>query len=463
MNNLVNFSELFIETHNEYFEKYKNKNNNGNNIKHVVQKKYLNLLEFTRNSSYWSRFNLDTEKMDIKKKNDETFNKYIYKKDCISGKYLNEMHIFLTKHNFYKKLYVKLLNIYLELTNYETLKSLSIDSTFIRNIIGNNLHRNPHYNNKPGLKIHAIVDSNRVVIATLITDCTINDSVTIKNLFDNLLVDHDLLKKHIDVFLADSSYSSFYNTHYLTNIGFRSIIGRNKQHTKQSNIINDANTDQIYDYKKRGTVENFFGNIQRYPCILNNYQRSLSSYDGLLFFVMSSILAKKINNIICENNNTDIKQKREADNNIKREQYEKRKQMKYKQKKDMDIIREKQNKQRKEEIVETENKLNNIIWSKVDKKKLKKRYDKQIYKNKNKNQKRLSYNKYESYVKKGIYKHVKNNKLMKVYEYKFGKKKLYITDTDKHTFQEENITNIMNHTDQKEIINKLCNSFFIDR
>ena len=47
--------------------------------------------------------------------------------------------------------------------------------------------------------------------------------------------------------------------------------------------------------------------------------------------------------------------------------------------------------------------------------------------------------------------------------YKFGKKKLYITDTDKHTFQEENIRNIMNHTDQKEIINKLCNSFFIDR
>ena len=129
----------------------------------------------------------------------------------------------------------------------------------------------------------------------------------------------------------------------------------------------------------------------------------------------------------------------------------------------MVIFREKQNKQRKKEIKETENKLNNIIWSKTDKKKLRERYNKQIYKNKNKNKKRLSYNKYESYVKKGIYKHVKNNKLMKVYEYKFGKKKLYITDTDKHTFQEENITNIMNHADQKDIINKLCNSFFIDR
>jgi hypothetical protein len=66
---------------------------------------------------------------------------------------LNQLHQFLVKYNFYDELYVSVLMEYLKLTNYSTLTTLSIDSTFIRNILGRDLSRNPAYNNKPGPQI----------------------------------------------------------------------------------------------------------------------------------------------------------------------------------------------------------------------------------------------------------------------------------------------------------------------
>ena len=60
-------------------------------------------------------------------------NKYI--EGEISGKYLNEIHNELVTYNFYEILYKKLLDIYLKLTNYETLKTVSQDSMFARNIM----------------------------------------------------------------------------------------------------------------------------------------------------------------------------------------------------------------------------------------------------------------------------------------------------------------------------------------
>ena len=113
---LINFSEIFTTLVREYYEKYKN--NNGFIKKYLLQTRYISLLSFIYNSCYWSIFN----------KNPET-RKWL--PDCITGKYLNEIHLFLVKHHFYRTLYSYILNIYLRVTNYQTLQDISVDSCFI--------------------------------------------------------------------------------------------------------------------------------------------------------------------------------------------------------------------------------------------------------------------------------------------------------------------------------------------
>ncbi len=109
----IKFSEMFIKTHDEIYSKIK---------KYKTQERYLTLLSFVENSCYWTRFN----------RNAET---HKYNKNFISGKYLNEIHLSLIKCDFYNILHKKLLDIYFELTNYETINTVSQDSTFVRNIL----------------------------------------------------------------------------------------------------------------------------------------------------------------------------------------------------------------------------------------------------------------------------------------------------------------------------------------
>ena len=80
--------------------------------------------------------------------------------------------------------------IFFELTNYETINTVSQDSTFVRNIFSIKCKRNPQYYNKPGLKIHAIVDTLRTPISLHVSDCTDHDSRFIKELIDKKNVIH---------------------------------------------------------------------------------------------------------------------------------------------------------------------------------------------------------------------------------------------------------------------------------
>ena|SRR5579872_1255361 len=149
MNNMINFSDFFCKEIDSYYKRYKQ--NNGKIKKHVLQKRYLSLLNFINKECYWSRFNVDTV-------TEECINS-----NYIDGKYLNQIHNYLTKYNFYDKCYSGVLEEYFKATNYSTLHTLSIDSTFIRNILGHGLSRNPEYKNKPGLKVHVLVDTPKLV------------------------------------------------------------------------------------------------------------------------------------------------------------------------------------------------------------------------------------------------------------------------------------------------------------
>lgn len=67
----INFSDIFIKTHQEYYTKYKKKN--GTLKKHDIQSRYHELLKFVSNSTYWTRHNKDPET-------------HLYNKNCITGK-----------------------------------------------------------------------------------------------------------------------------------------------------------------------------------------------------------------------------------------------------------------------------------------------------------------------------------------------------------------------------------------
>ena len=307
---IINFSEIFTILLNKYYEKYKN--NNGFIKKHLLQTRYLSLLSFIYNSCYWSRFNKDPDT-----------GKWL--SNCISGKYLNEIHLFLVKHNFYRTLYSCILNIYLQVTNYQTLQNISIDSCFIRNILGTYLSRNPNYYNKPGLKVHAIVDLYKVPISFIVTDCNISDSAIVQQLIENMFIDINTINDHCQTFLADSAYSGFITTEYITSIGLNVMIGRNKQHTKKVIRIKTVNPDDLKTYKKRGIVENFFSNFLRVPCLINNYEKCIKSYEGIAIFYIALFLSKKINKIIKKQNNEKLREEYERKLIIEKEKTEKRK------------------------------------------------------------------------------------------------------------------------------------------
>lgn len=346
------------------------------------------------------------------------------------------------------------MKVYLEATDNKTLDNVSADSSFIRNINGIGCDRNPQYNNKPGLKIHVIVDSYRTPLYFFISGCNVHDAVTINKLYENCFVDENVFEAHLDVFTADTSYSSFANIHYLTEKGFTICMGSNTKHVSKLNNVHDATDDQIMLYKKRGISENFFANFHRYPCMINNYEKTIKSYEGLCLFMMCRMLAKKINRII------DIKN---AANHAKtlcdiqkknREYQQRRKQQKYRDKQEQKKMAKIEQKKRLDKLQQIEHKIKCIIDDNI--------LDENIRTSYNKIKCLLRHNKtyarFANYVVNSIYDIFKNNVVTKV-KYKFGKKTLYMVHAYSFIFSEINIVFYICSLNICDIIEKLAQSY----
>lgn len=443
MDTFVNMSEIFVETHNEYIAKYKK--GNGQIETHTAQKRYIELLTFVETSCYWSRYNIDNRIK--KKKNNRNKKKYVYKKNVISGKYLNEIHLFYVKYGFYEILYKKLLNMYLELTNYETLHTISQDSMFVRSILLNDSDRNPQYYNKPGIKVHVITDSQRTVISIVSSSCVDHDSQFIGRAMTNKLITDATFHDNVDTFLADSAYSTSDNLTYLTNLGVNVIMGRNKQHINKTTNINKISTTNKITYKKRIITENFFSNIERYPCLINVYERKEKSYMGLFMFTMCTMLAKKINIIIAGKKKRASKKEKENMIRMKKEAKDKKRkeaeQKRLEKRKEALAIKkikrlEKEKKEKAAAIIQE--KISNIIRKKINSKIIKKAYEKK----EKTATKKISYKNFEKKAMDNIIKYIKHNVLMQTEYLNFANKKSYIISVKKHAFNDANIEKTMN-------------------
>jgi hypothetical protein len=68
--------------------------------------------------------------------------------------------------------------------------------------------------------VHVLVDSFCVPISLLVADSNISDATVVKGLFNKMFITDDIFKTHCKLFLADSGYSSFAVTDYITsNLG----------------------------------------------------------------------------------------------------------------------------------------------------------------------------------------------------------------------------------------------------
>jgi hypothetical protein len=435
-------SKIFIETYNEYSLKYKNIIEPPK--KCIVQQIYLDLLKFTSNSTYWTRYNYDP---DIEK----------YIKGAISGKYLNELHMFMVKYNFYDMLYSKIVMMYIKITKGKTLqKPMSIDSFFIRNIIGIGCRRNPQYYNKPGLKSHNLVDSKGVCLSLCISSSIDHDSNHIQNLIDNTFIDNNIFQENDITMMADSAYSGLIRIENLTSQGFNILMGKNKQTLKKNLIINDASEYDIKKYKSRVKVENFNAIIQRYPCIICNYEKTTRSYRGLYLFLMSTILAKKINKIINEINNNDLRIKRKIENEKKKEE----RKVKLENDKLKRIEKEEENKlnikKREANKLALLKRVKDTIFNNLNINVIKK-----VYKNRSKKKNfKMTYKRYENLIKKEMTDLIINNEIIKIGKYEFGKKTVYIVRANAYAFDEDNIKTILEVIDIEKYINESDNNVF---
>src|SRR5205823_7815221 len=128
----------------------------------------------------------------------------------------------------------------------------------------------------------------------------------------------------------------------------------------------------------------------RIPCLINNYEHTFKSYEGLALFYMSCYLVKKLNKLIALQTNHELKKQIELQRLEKKKLQDIHKKVLYEKK----IIKTSQ----KEDINQNRIKLNqekldqlkNNIWCNVNKRSIKKYYDNSIkqYTNKLKIKKR---------------------------------------------------------------------------
>ena len=362
---MINLASVFCNMYNSMRLKYKFVVHTPKNCNHNGQDIFTSLHKFVSNCVYFSRFD-----------------------DILKGKYLNTIHNFLVSHSFYDDLYKKLLGEYFKLVEFNVLQNLSVDSMFTRNILGKECNgRNPHYGNKTGLKPNFIVDELRTPLSIIIANGIDNDAPLLKNLIENLLVDKVNMQK-VDgqiTILADSSYEGLLNNHLVTEKGYDIYVGYNKRNQKKDRQKKIAETNKaeemsIKRYKKRGIVENLMGNIQRYPSILNNYEKTIASYKGLLMFVLCIILSKKINKIYTYKQNEIKKNENEKKVIQEKKKSEQRKIIKINELKSIRERKEKEKTERMKERKIIEDNVKNIIMTKYMSNKVVRLTDKLIIK-----------------------------------------------------------------------------------
>ena len=234
----------------------------------------------------------------------DVFERFTYWSDYkgnIKWKTLHNKFRVLIKLNFFEIIFKNALTEYLQKNKSEKLKYQLIDSTAIINKQGKELIDFGHKGGKKRItNVSLICDSFGAPLAVHQFNGSRNDSTTIKETLNKIPINLKTEEasennKHKRYFLADSGYCSIENRKMLNKRKYVPLIWYNKRNTKNAKILNKKkfNKTEQEIYKKRRIVESTFSWIKKFPKINCLYEKTSSSFTGLLFLASSYILINK--------------------------------------------------------------------------------------------------------------------------------------------------------------------------
>lgn len=271
--------------------------------------------------------------------NNTSWSRYRGTPKCpINGRYLNQIHNKYVSAGVYEKINNEVLKCYLKKGREKKLKHQIIDSSFIANKGGsvtnaaNNAllsedvkkknkkikqknKQNPtkrptktetfidfnRYNGrKKYFKISNVTDSIGTPLVSTLVSSRQSDNVSLEETVNKIPIELNTLRnskvnRYKQYFLADTGYSSESNKSFLRKKGYVPIIAYNKRNCKDPKIIekNKLNGKDSEIYKKRYIIEPSYSWIKNFPVINQNYQKTISSYHGLLLLTTSLIVFKR--------------------------------------------------------------------------------------------------------------------------------------------------------------------------
>jgi len=176
---------------------------------------------------------------------------------------------------------------------------LSIDSTTINNKNCIELEKHlPVNKNRKGVKISAIVDDHGAPLTFTVVESTIHDSViAIDNIND--MAKSPIIKKAFEktqghlYLLGDKGYDSKKIRENIEKLNMKSVIAPNNRNTRDPRKLRSLTKREERIYKKRLSVEHFFGIIKRRVKVNCIYEKKIASYNGLLMMLFGSILLNR--------------------------------------------------------------------------------------------------------------------------------------------------------------------------
>jgi transposase len=103
------------------------------------------------------------------------------------------------------------------------------------------------------------------------------------------------INRYKQTLLADPGYDTKKNSLFLAKKGYISMIKYNKRNCKNKKEINKRTFrgKQLKIYKRRSTIEASFSWLKYRPIINQLYEKSISSYKGLLLLACIILISKR--------------------------------------------------------------------------------------------------------------------------------------------------------------------------
>jgi len=203
------------------------------------------------------------------------------------------------KSGILKDSYKDCLILYFKKNRIRKLKFNMLDASFIKNEHGlrsDKVGRNRYFSNKNSTKISNLVDSNGIVLSSVIFPGNRNDSIFAKDTISSILIDifpkkhqnHNRCKQYL---LADGAYYSNDIINSCKLLGYHTLIPQNK-HVKDPKKIITWNKYEKSTYSKRIKVENHFCWIKKNRRLKNRYERYSENFGGFLYLAYLKLISK---------------------------------------------------------------------------------------------------------------------------------------------------------------------------